>query len=276
MDLRTTHKESTAEIGAHGNEGARTESRTHYINENIIFVMSNEKEQNHKVQATRKERPSGLRRRFRHNDLRRAVGWGAAKDEARKVYDAFREAGYRQWGGLMQDDVTDGVHAMIDQGIADPHRICIVGASYGGYAALAGAAFTPELYACAISINGVSDLSALLQRTIPVFRIYSTSLDQWTARIGKPGDRSLDRKSPINAVAAISAPVLIIYGTSDGVVPSDQSERMAAALSKAGKPVKLVRLPDEDHWLSRSDTRIQMLSEVEAFLREHLPVAAAP
>ena len=190
--------------------------------------------------------------------------------------DAFREAGYRQWGGLMQDDVTDGVHAMIDQGIADPHRICIVGASYGGYAALAGAAFTPELYACAISINGVSDLSALLQRTIPVFRIYSTSLDQWTARIGKPGDRSLDRKSPINAVAAISAPVLIIYGTSDGVVPSDQSERMAAALSKAGKPVKLVRLPDEDHWLSRSDTRIQMLSEVEAFLREHLPVAAAP
>lgn len=92
MDLRTTHKESTAEIGAHGNEGARTESRTHYINENIIFVMSNEKEQNHKVQATRKERPSGLRRRFRHNDLRRAVGWGAAKDEARKVYDAFREA----------------------------------------------------------------------------------------------------------------------------------------------------------------------------------------
>jgi dipeptidyl aminopeptidase/acylaminoacyl peptidase len=192
--------------------------------------------------------------------------------------DAFREAGYRQWGGLMQDDVTDGVHAMIEQGLADPHRICIVGASYGGYAALAGVAFTPQLYACAISINGVSDLPALLEKTIypPGSRIYSTSLDTWTARIGKPGDRALERKSPINAVAAISAPVLILYGTSDGVVPNEQSERMAAALTKAGKSVKVVRLPDEDHWLSRSDTRIQMLNEVEAFLREHLPLTAAP
>jgi dipeptidyl aminopeptidase/acylaminoacyl peptidase len=192
--------------------------------------------------------------------------------------DAFREAGYRQWGGLMQDDVTDGVHAMIDQGIADPRRICIAGASYGGYAALAGVAFTPQLYACAISINGVSDLPALLAKTIypPGSRLYSTSLDEWTARIGKPGDRALDRKSPINAVAAISAPVLILYGASDGVVPTEQSERMAAALTKAGKSVKLVKLPDEDHWMSRNDTRIQMLSEVDAFLREHLAVNTAP
>jgi dipeptidyl aminopeptidase/acylaminoacyl peptidase len=194
--------------------------------------------------------------------------------------DAFREAGYRQWGGLMQDDVTDGVRAMIEQGIADPHRVCIAGASYGGYAALAGAAFTPQLYACAISINGVSDLPALLNSKVPMYvprgRIYSTSLDQWQARIGKPGDSALEKKSPINAVAAISAPVLIVYGTSDGVVPNEQSERMAAALTRAGKSVKVVQLPAEDHWLSRNDTRIQMLSEVDAFLREHLVANPAP
>ena len=75
---------------------------------------------------------------------------------------AHRKAGYGQWGGLMQDDVTDGVKAMIKNGLADPARICIAGASYGGYAALAGAAFTPEMYACAISVNGISDLPALL------------------------------------------------------------------------------------------------------------------
>jgi dipeptidyl aminopeptidase/acylaminoacyl peptidase len=194
--------------------------------------------------------------------------------------DAFREAGYRQWGGLMQDDVTDGVHAMIEQGVADAHRVCIVGFFYGGYAALAGAAFTPQLYACAISVNGISDLPALLEKTVPLYsafgRIYSTTLDQWTARIGKPGDKALAQKSPINAVAAITAPVLVVYGTSDGVVPNEQSERMAAALTKAGKSVKLVRLPQEDYWLSRDDTRIQMLSEVDAFLREHLPATAAP
>jgi dipeptidyl aminopeptidase/acylaminoacyl peptidase len=84
--------------------------------------------------------------------FRGSTGYGAA----------HRKAGYGQWGGLMQDDVTDGVKAMIKNGLADPARICIAGASYGGYAALAGAAFTPEMYACAISVNGISDLPALL------------------------------------------------------------------------------------------------------------------
>jgi dipeptidyl aminopeptidase/acylaminoacyl peptidase len=194
--------------------------------------------------------------------------------------DAFREAGYRQWGGLMQDDVTDGVHAMVDQGIADPHRICIAGFFYGGYAALAGAAFTPQLYACAISVNGIADLPALLQQTVqayvPFGRIYSTKIDEWTARIGKPSDSALEKKSPINYVAAISAPILILYGTTDDVTPNAQSERMAAALSKAGKSVKAVKLPAEERWLSRSETRIQMLNEVDAFLREHLPVNPTP
>ena len=129
--------------------------------------------------------------------------------------DAFREAGYRQWGGLMQDDITDGVRALIDRKIADPHKICIVGlSSYGGYAALAGAAFTPDIYACAVSINGISDLPALLQETVPLLRgVSSTRLEDWKAHIGAPGDPQLATKSPARAAQSITTPVLIMYGS---------------------------------------------------------------
>ena len=185
--------------------------------------------------------------------------------------DAFREAGYRQWGGLMQDDVTDGVRAMIDRGVADAHRICIVGASYGGYAALAGAAFTPDLYSCAVSISGVTDLPALMRESVPIYRgTLSTSLSDWKAHIGAPNDSTLAAKSPINSVKSIKIPVLIIYGTGDGVVPNEQSERMARALESAGKSVKVAVLQGEDHWLSRTETRVQVLKELEAFLGGHL------
>jgi dipeptidyl aminopeptidase/acylaminoacyl peptidase len=188
--------------------------------------------------------------------------------------DAFREAGYRQWGGLMQDDVTDGVRAMIDQGVADPHRICIVGASYGGYAALAGAAFTPDLYACAASISGVSNLPALMREQVPWWGGWggsqSTALSDWRLRIGEPNDPNLAGKSPINSVNAIKIPILIIYGTGDGIVPNEQSEQMAHALKAAGKSVAVATLPGEDHWLSRTNTRVQVLKELDTFLREHL------
>jgi dipeptidyl aminopeptidase/acylaminoacyl peptidase len=188
--------------------------------------------------------------------------------------DAFREAGYRQWGGLMQDDVTDGVHAMIDQKIADPHKICIVGASYGGYAALAGAAFTPDLYACAVSINGVSDLPALLSETVPLlFGASSTSLADWKAHVGAPGDPNLAAKSPIKFAKAFKAPVLIVYGTGDGVVPNEQSERMARALKSAQKTVLVSTLTGEDHWLSRTETRTQVLKELDTFLQQNLSPA---
>jgi dipeptidyl aminopeptidase/acylaminoacyl peptidase len=185
--------------------------------------------------------------------------------------DAFREAGYRQWGGLMQDDVTDGVRAMVEQGIADPHRICIVGASYGGYAALAGAAFTPDLYSCAVSISGVTDLPALMRESVPIYGgALSTSLSVWKARIGAPNDSNLAAKSPINAVKSIKVPVLIIYGTGDGVVPNEQSARMVYALQSAGKSVTVSILQGEDHWLSRTQTRVQVLKELDAFLSKHL------
>jgi dipeptidyl aminopeptidase/acylaminoacyl peptidase len=192
--------------------------------------------------------------------------------------DAFEQAGYRQWGGLMQDDVTDGVQAMIDQGIADPQRIGIVGASYGGYVALAGAAFTPKLYKCAASISGVSDLPALMRAEVPedtlaggrVVHVISTSQSEWKERVGAPTDKSLWTRSPINSVASITIPILIIYGTADAVVPNEQSERMAQALRRAGKSVAVATLSGEDHWLSRTDTRVQVLKELDSFLKSHL------
>lgn len=177
----------------------------------------------------------------------------------------------------MQDDVTDGVRAMIDEKVADPRRICIVGASYGGYAALAGAAFTPDLYACAISVSGVSDLRALLNEVVPQsapgVRVYSASMSNWTERVGAPNDRALDQRSPINSVASIKAPILIVYGNSDSVVPNEQSLRMEHALRSAGKPVALVKLADEDHWMSSTETRVQLLKAFEEFLHDNLQKA---
>lgn len=183
----------------------------------------------------------------------------------------FEEAGYRQWGGVMQDDVSDGVKAMIDQGVADAHRICIVGASYGGYVALAGAAFTPKLYRCAVSINGVSDLPALMRSEVPLYdTITSTAESFWRARIGSPNESRLNSVSPINSVKSIEIPVLIIYGTGDGVVPNEQSQHMVSAMRSAGKTVAVDILKGEDHWLSQTDTRAQVLRSVDAFLKEHL------
>ncbi len=186
--------------------------------------------------------------------------------------EAFREAGYRQWGGLMQDDVTDGVRAMVEQGVADPHRICIVGEAaggYSGYVALAGAAFTPELYACAVSVNGITDLPALARELMPDrFRGSSTSRSVWNERIGAPNDPALAARSPINSVSSIRIPVLIAYGA--GSVPTDQSKRMISALRAAGKRITAVEVPGEDIWRERTDTRILVYREIEKFLAEHL------
>jgi dipeptidyl aminopeptidase/acylaminoacyl peptidase len=189
--------------------------------------------------------------------------------------EAFQRAGYRQWGGLMQDDVSDGVQAMIEQGIADAHRVAIVGAGYGGYAALAGAAFTPQLYACAVSINGITDLPTFMQETVPKgvglgYRVYSTAQSDWKERIGNPSDlQTLAAKSPINAVASIRVPILVIYGT-DGVVPTEQSERMAQALRDAHKSVTTAMLSGEDYWAFRTETRLQVLKELDSFLKSNL------
>lgn len=184
----------------------------------------------------------------------------------------FRLAGRRQWGGLMQDDVTDGVKYLIRQGIADPRRICIVGASYGGYAALAGAAFTPELYTCAVSINGVSNLPEMQHWVQARARAgaESDTVGYWRDSIGPHLDPKLIAASPVNAVERIRVPILLMVSSEDTVVPQSQSEQMARALQHSGKSVTLVPLQGDDHWLSHSETRVRMLKELDNFLAAHM------
>jgi dipeptidyl aminopeptidase/acylaminoacyl peptidase len=188
--------------------------------------------------------------------------------------EAFRLAGYRQWGGIMQNDVTDGVKALIDQGLVDPKRICIVGASYGGYAALAGAAFTPDLYACAVSVNGISDLPGVLGNAEKRGGEESNAVAYWSAHIGSAHDPAVIAASPFRAVERIEAPILLIHGVNDTVVPIMQSQIMANALEESGKTHAFVKLEGEDHWLSRSDTRIRLLQEIDAFLARYLNAPA--
>ncbi len=183
--------------------------------------------------------------------------------------EEFRKAGLHQWGLLMQDDVTDGVKAMIDQKLADPRRICIAGASYGGYAALAGAAFTPDLYACAISINGVFDLPQLQAYVVKHSGEYGYLY--WREEVGATQDRKLVEKSPGRHAASVKAPVLLLQSTEDTVVPVEQADSMAAALRLTDKPVKLVKMPGDDHWLSNTATRVLVLQEMDAFLQANLP-----
>jgi dipeptidyl aminopeptidase/acylaminoacyl peptidase len=188
---------------------------------------------------------------------------------------AWEKAGYRQWGGLMQRDLEDGVDALTRSGIVDASRVCIVGGSYGGYAALAGVTMTPTRYRCGISVAGVSDLTQMLIDTERRSGGDDSMLSDWWRQ--SIGDREEDRAavraaSPVNLASAVTAPVLLIHGTDDTVVPIDQSRRMQRALESAGKKVRLVELRGDDHWLSDAPTRIQMLREIDAFLAENLPV----
>jgi dipeptidyl aminopeptidase/acylaminoacyl peptidase len=184
--------------------------------------------------------------------------------------DAFRRAGYRQWGGLMQDDVTDGVQAMIEQGIADAKRVCIVGASYGGYAALAGAAFTPDLYKCAVSVNGISDLPAMMSADKDKYGDDDPAVVHLRDTIGSAYDKAVIERSPVHSANRLQIPVLLIHGLDDTVVRIDQSEMMAHALAGQRKNYSFVKLPGGDHWLTYADTRQQVMKEIEKFLAANL------
>jgi dipeptidyl aminopeptidase/acylaminoacyl peptidase len=163
----------------------------------------------------------------------------------------FEQAGYRQWGLAMQDDVTAGVKAMIDRGIADPARICIYGASYGGYAALWGLVKTPQLYQCGVSLSGVTDIGER----------FSDWSDTNSSKVGREwlrfavGDiktmaSQFDAVSPQKHAAKIHVPVLLAHGKDDERVPIGHSKRMAAALTAAGGKVETHWYDDEGHGLS--------------------------
>ncbi len=175
----------------------------------------------------------------------------------------FLGAGHRGWGKAMQDDVTDGTRWLAAEGIADPKRTCIVGWSYGGYAALMGAVKEPDLYSCAVSIAGVSDLRALIasKRNYLNGRIGTARIgDLWKDR------KSLDENSPVNGAARIKVPVLLAHGTKDRVVPIQQTEAMAAALKAAGKSFQYVELEDADHSVMRGPERAKLFTTVDEFV----------
>lgn len=184
---------------------------------------------------------------------------------------AFTQAGFGEWGRKMQTDLSDGVRHLAAEGTIDPRRVCIVGASYGGYAALAGAALDPGVYRCAASVAGLSDL----RRFVDWSRTQSGvgALRYWTRFMGAEASRdpALTEISPAANVDRISIPILLIHGRDDTVVPLAQSQIMADALRKAGKPMELIVQKGEDHWLSRGDTRLEMLTATMAFVEKHNP-----
>jgi len=184
----------------------------------------------------------------------------------------FLEAGYGQWGLKMQDDITDGVLKLIADGIADPKRICIVGGSYGGYAALAGAAFTPDLYACAASWAGVSDLGEFLSTRVEDYGSDSAMISSWSRFIGdRHSDAAkLDAASPAHNAARIKCPILLMHGVADSTVRINQSEIMQHALEKAKKHVEFIRFDKETHYMETADTRIRVLKALEKFLAENI------
>lgn len=184
----------------------------------------------------------------------------------------FKEAGYGQWGQEMQDDVTDGVKKLIADGIADPKRICIVGGSYGGYAAMAGAAFTPDLYACAAAWAPVTDLRELGKSDLHDSGgdEHNRTMSAWQRYIGSLSDSALDAHSPALHTDKIKIPVLLMHGEDDYTVRINQSEEIESALRKAHKKVTFIRIPKETHYMQTSDTRIRWLTELEKFLKENI------
>ncbi len=180
----------------------------------------------------------------------------------------WERLGRGEWGRAMQDDVTDGVQWAIEEGIADPSRICIVGASYGGYAALQGLVKTPHLYACGVSLNGVTDIGELIDDSR-----YYTGFHRWRQywRQDDMGD-----VSPARNAKHIRAPVLVAYGTDDRIVDYDQSTKMISALRRRDKEVVKVKLEDGDHYLSKAANRLKFFQAMDAFLQKHLGLGQVP
>jgi dipeptidyl aminopeptidase/acylaminoacyl peptidase len=187
--------------------------------------------------------------------------------------DAFMEAGYGEWGRKMQTDLSDGVQSLAREGRIDPERVCIVGGSYGGYAALAGVTLQKDVYRCAVSFGGVSDLRLMVLQEARETGRGSRAVRYWNRFMGveRLGDRQLDLLSPAHLAAQGDAPVLLMHGQDDTVVAIEQSVKMAEALARAGRRYEFIRLEGEDHWLSRADTRQRMLSEMVRFLNAHNP-----
>jgi dipeptidyl aminopeptidase/acylaminoacyl peptidase len=186
---------------------------------------------------------------------------------------AFVEAAFGQWGRKMQTDLSDGVTQLAKDGVIDPKRVCIVGGSYGGYAALAGVTLQQGIYRCAVAVAAPADLKAFFNWEGRRSGFDSAATRFWRALIvaDAGGDGLLSVLSPTSAAARADAPIMLIHGKDDTVVPIEQSELMDLALKRAGKPHEMVVLNGEDHWLSREETRKAMLRAAVEFVEKYNP-----
>ncbi|MBN3005092.1 S9 family peptidase [Chromobacterium alkanivorans] len=181
----------------------------------------------------------------------------------------FWQASFKQWGGAMQDDVSDGVQWLIKQGVADPKRVCIYGGSYGGYATLAGITKTPELYRCAVDYVGVSNLFTFMT-TIPPY--WKPMLDMMYEMVGDPvKDKAMMReRSPVFQVDRIQAPLLVLQGAKDPRVNIDESNQIVNALKQRGVEVEYMVKDNEGHGFHNEENRFDAYGAMERFFRKHL------
>jgi dipeptidyl aminopeptidase/acylaminoacyl peptidase len=183
----------------------------------------------------------------------------------------FFAAGKQQWGDTMQNDITDGVSYLIQQNIADPHKVAIYGGSYGGYAALAGLAFTPELYAAGVSFVGPSNLLTLLASLPPQWHTGRQFQEEYIGRLDNPNDVvRLRRQSPLFSANKIVAPLLVVQGANDPRVKKQESEQIVKALYSAGHQVEYLLAHDEGHGFANETNRLAFSVALEFFLAKHL------
>jgi dipeptidyl aminopeptidase/acylaminoacyl peptidase len=181
--------------------------------------------------------------------------------------EAFQEAGYQQWGGTMQDDVTDATHWAIDQGVADPKRICIYGASYGGYAALEGVVKEPDLYKCAVGYAGVYDL--VMERN-KAHTLHGRTLIPFMSRTLGDDEAALNANSPYLHVDKIKADLFLTHGGFDKTVDVDQVNELRGALDKIKKPYEWVYFPNEGHGYYALDHNVELYTKMLAFFDEEI------
>ncbi|MFN2608511.1 MAG: prolyl oligopeptidase family serine peptidase [Acidimicrobiales bacterium] len=182
---------------------------------------------------------------------------------------AFVNAGNREWGAKMHDDLVDAVEHVVSKGWADPDRVAIYGGSYGGYAALVGAAFTPDVFRCAVDIVGPSNLKTLIESVPPY---WAPVVAQFHTRVGNPETEEafLWSRSPLSKVDQIRIPLLIAQGANDPRVKQAEAEQIVAALTKAGIEHEYLLYPDEGHGFAKPENRLSFYAAAERFLAHHL------